>query len=240
MESKDNTHFTTLKKRYNDSRIREAALRRAHLAYKTIKFGDEYKSGKVRFLLAQMHQNYYFGFFETACTMAGILLEQGLVLRLYNYLIKQGPIPYKKKGKVIWVQNREDLLSLDLVDLLQIVYEEGILKSERLILYSHQIRWIRNMVVHDRIPQFKRGNNGMLEMQVIKSRRKPIKYATIKIKEDELRGLTGKRGEATAYFCISRVRNVLKELLIDTSKKSIENGDWENENGSYLFQWEKS
>ncbi len=236
MESKD-AHFTTLKKRYNDERIREAALRRAHLAYKTIKFGDNYKSGKVRFLLAQMHQNYYFGFFETACTMAGILLEQGLVLRLYNYLRKYGPIPYRKKGKIVWIQNREDLLSLDLVDLLQIVYEEQILKNEKLILYSHQIRWIRNMVVHDRIPQFRKRENGVLEMRVIKSRRKPVKYATIKINEEEIKGLTGKRGEATAYFCISRVRNVLEELLIDDSKKSIGIGDLENENSSYLFQW---
>ncbi len=234
MESKEK-HFNTLRKRYNDKRLEEAALRRAHLSYKTIKFDNRYRSGKVRFLLAQMHQNYYFGFFETACTMAGILLEQGLVLRLYNYLLRQGPIPYKKKDKTIWIQNREELLSLDLVDLLQIIYEEGIIKSDRLMLYSHQIRWIRNMVVHDRIPEFKEGKNGIMEMRVIKSRRKPVKYAKIKMSRDEIKGLTGKRGEATAYFCISRVRNVLEELLFDPKTKSIEIGEAENENGSYLF-----
>ncbi len=231
-------HFLTLKKRFNDKKLTEAAVRRAHLAYKPIRIGYGNGSGKVRFLLAQLHQNYYFGYFETACTMAGVLLEQGLVLRLSTFIADRGPVLYKKKGESIWIQNREDLLSLDLIDLMQIVYENKLLKDERLMHQAHQIRWIRNMVVHDRMPQFKTEKNGYLEMQVIKSRKRPMKYAIVKLKREEVENLAGKRGEITAYFCISRVRSILEQLLDDTA--AIKETGEENEDSGYLFRWEES
>lgn len=230
-------HFVILKKRFNDKRLKEAAQRRAGLAYESIKIGDKRGSGKVKFLLAQMHQNYYFGYFETACTLAGIILEQGLVFRISNWISERGPILFKrKKNSSIWIQNREQLLELDLIGLLLLAEQEKILDDKRLILYSHQIRWIRNMVVHDRMPFFKDTGKKNLEMKVLKSRKKPVKYATIKLDAKEVENIIKKRGEITAYFCISRVRDVLKTLLRESNAQKLEKEE-NYENGSYLFRW---
>jgi hypothetical protein len=64
-------HFQTLKSRFSEKRLLEAAHRREHLRYRSLRIGDGPGSGKVKFLLAQMHQNYYFGFFETVCAPEG-------------------------------------------------------------------------------------------------------------------------------------------------------------------------
>jgi len=230
-------HFAILKKRFNDKKIREAAERRANLDYESIRIGEKRGSGKVRFLLAQMHQNYYFGYFETVCTIAGIILEQGLVYRLSNWITEGGPLLFKrKKRNNIWIQNREELLELDLIDLMKLAEQEKILEDKRLIMYSHQVRWIRNMVVHDRMPEFKVKDKNSLEMNVIKSRKKPVKYAKIKMRSGELKNITRKRGEITAYFCISRVREILRILLMEKSIIKKQKGDI-NEDGSYLFHW---
>ncbi|MCD6121894.1 MAG: hypothetical protein J7K04_08655 [Spirochaetales bacterium] len=230
-------HFIILRKRFNDRRLKEAAERRAGLAYESIKIGDKRGSGRVKFLLAQMHQNYYFGYFETACTLAGIILEQGLVFRISNWISERGPILFKrKKENSIWIQNREQLLELDLIGLLFLAEKEKILDDRRLILVSHQIRWIRNMVVHDRMPYFRDTGKKNLEMKVLKSRKKPVKYATIKLDAEEVRNIKKPGGEITAYFCISRVREVLKVLLGQNNKKKLEK-EKNHENGSYLFRW---
>ena len=92
------------------------------------------------------------------------------------------------------------------------------------------------MVVHDRMPFFKDTGKKNLEMKVLKSRKKPVKYGTIKIDAKEVENIIKPRGEITAYFCISRVREVLKTLLRETNVQKLEKEE-NNENGSYLFRW---
>ncbi len=125
---------------------------------------------------------------------------------------------------------------LDLIGLLLLAEQENILNDKRLILYAHQIRWIRNMVVHDRMPFFQDTGKKNLEMKVLKSRKKPVKYAKIKLNAEEVEDIKKSKGEITAYFCISRVREVLKNLLRENKTEKLKKEE-NYEDSSYLFRW---
>ncbi len=187
-------HLATLKRRYNDRLLREAARRRAHLDYRSVRMGDGRGSGRVRFLLAQMHQAYYFGWTESACILAGTVLEQALILRLERRMEERGPLVSTRYGERRWLASRHDLLDLEMVEMLDLSRSEGILREGRLLLAAHEIRWIRNMVVHDRVPVFRAADGGGLSMNVAKSRKGTVKYAIIRLDTAEIEGLDGPRG----------------------------------------------
>src|SRR5271157_5823032 len=147
-------HLATLRRRYGEKRLCEAAVRREHLNYQRLAIGDSPGSGRVKSLLAQMHQTYYFGFAESACILAGTLLEQGLTYRLGAALDRQGPLAFSRGAEKRWLQTRHDLLELELVDMLELAREERVITEGRVLLLAHEIRWIRNMVVHEKIPLF--------------------------------------------------------------------------------------
>jgi hypothetical protein len=233
-------HLATLRQRYGEKKLREAALRRAHLDYKRISIGHNPGSGRVKFLLAQMHQNYYFGFSESACILSGTLLEQGLIYRLSVALDLRGPLQFARGGEKRWLQTRHDLLELELVDMLELAREERIITDGRTLLLAHEIRWIRNMVVHEKIPLFRDRDETHLEMRVTKSRRGKARYARIVMDAAEVADLLvdrkGISGELTAYFCVSRTRMVLRHLFNqpDTEAKK------HDESGGSLFLWSET
>ncbi len=148
-------HLATLRRRYGEKRLCEAAARREHLNYQRLSIGDSPGSGRVKSLLAQMHQTYYFGFSEGACILAGTLLEQGLIYRLGTALDERGPLAFNRGAEKRWLQSRHDLLELELVDMLELARSAGIITEGRTLLLAHEIRWIRNMVVHEKIPVFR-------------------------------------------------------------------------------------
>jgi len=229
-------HLATLKRRYGEERLREAARRRAHLDYQRIAVGDNPGSGRVKFLLAQMHQAYYFGFSESACILSGTLLEQGLIYRLGTSIDRRGPLLFARNGAKKWLQRRHDLLELELVDMLDLAHEEGVIADGRTLLRAHEIRWIRNMVVHEKIPLFRARDERFLEMTVTKSRKGRVRYAKILLERAEVEGLGGSRGpagaaEITAYFCVSRARMILRNLFAEKEAKAADEGS-----GS-LFLW---
>lgn len=226
-------HLSTLRRRYGERLLGEAAVRRAHLDYQKIHIGEGRGSGRVRFLLAQMHQNYYFGWVESACILAGTLLEQGLIHRLERQLDERGPLVFAKDRENHWLSSRHDLLDLQLVDMLDLARSEGILREGRLLLAAHQIRWIRNMVVHDRVPVFRERDDGRLELSVVKSRRGTPRHATILLEKAEVEGLAGAAAELTAYFCVSRTRMILAALFHE--ERTEESG--RDESGSGLLLW---
>jgi hypothetical protein len=168
-----------------------------------------------------MHQNYYFGFSESACILSGTLLEQGLIFRLESSLDKKGPLQFKKNGEKRWLQTRHDLLDLELVDMLDLARTEGILWEGRVLLLAHEIRWIRNMVVHDKIPLFTARDERFLVMTVVKSRRGRVRYAKVLLEKEEVKGLAGARAELTAYYCVSRTRMILRSLFTDVQKEAV-------------------
>jgi hypothetical protein len=178
-----------------------------------------------------MHQNYYFGFSESACILSGTLLEQGLIFKLEGCLEVRGPLPFQKNGEKRWLQTRHDLLDLELVDMLDLARAEGIIKEGKILLLAHEIRWIRNMVVHDKIPLFRSRDDQFLEMSVVKSRRGRVRYAKILLEKNEVRGLEGARAELTAYFCVSRTRMILRSLFSGVKKEA----DGDNASSGDLF-----
>lgn len=228
-------HFTTLKRRYNERLLREAARRRAHLDYRSVRMGDGKGSGRVRFLLAQMHQAYYFGWAESACILAGTVLEQALILRLERRMEERGPLVSMRGGVRRWLANRHDLLDLELVEMLELSRSEGILREGRLLLAAHEIRWIRNMVVHDRVPVFRPDAEGGLSMSVAKSRKGTVKYATIRLDTAEVEGLAGPPAALTGYFCVSRVRQILEALFPAESSEATKH----HESGGGFLLWQE-
>jgi hypothetical protein len=233
-------HFATLQQRYGEKKLREAAIRRAHLNYQRLPIGDNPGSGRVKSLLVQMHQTYYFGFSESACILSGTLLEQGLIYRLGLGLDQRGPFPFARGSEKRWLQTRHDLLELELVDLLDLAKAERIITDGRTLLMAHEIRWIRNMVVHEKIPVFRSLDDGRLELSVTKSRRGRVRYARILLEAREVADLTAgghsPHGELTAYYCVSRTRMVLRHLFIqhDTEAKK------QDESGGGFLPWAES
>ena len=182
-------HLAALKRRYNDDRLREAARRREHLDCQRIARGAATGSGRVKLLLAQMHQAYYFGFSETACILAGTVLEQALIRRLGAELDLRGPLSFVRSGHRKWLATRQDLLDLELVDMLELAKTEGILRSGKVLLLAHEIRWIRNSVVHEAIPLFHPSGNAHLELTVAKSRKGRPRHAILRLDQAEVDGL---------------------------------------------------
>jgi hypothetical protein len=230
-------HLATLQRRYGERRLREAARRRAHLNYQRMPIGHSPGSGRVKFLLAQMHQNYYFGFSESACILSGTLLEQGLIYSLGTALDRRGPLPFERFGEKRWLQSRQDLLELELVDMLELARAESIIREGRMLLLAHEIRWIRNMVVHEKIPLFRGHDEKHLVMMVTKSRRGRVRYARITLGREEVAELLAEEraapAELTAYFCVSRTRMVLAHLFNHADTEEKEN----NESGGSLLLW---
>jgi hypothetical protein len=233
-------HLATLRRRYDEKRLCEAAARRKHLNYQKLSIGDSPGSGRVKSLLAQMHQTYYFGFAESACILAGTLLEQGLIYRLGSALDERGPLPFPRGAETRWLQTRPDLLELELVDMLDLARSQGIITDGRTLLLAHEIRWIRNMVVHEKIPVFRSHDEKRLEMKVTKSRRGRVRYARILLDKDEVADIVDERhpasGELTAYFCVSRTRIVLRTLF----KQPRTEGKKSDESGGSLLLWSES
>ncbi|MGO9309599.1 MAG: hypothetical protein ACLQDL_11325 [Spirochaetia bacterium] len=233
-------HLATLRRRYGEKRLCEAAARREHLNYQRLSIGDSPGSGRVKSLLAQMHQTYYFGFSEGACILAGTLLEQGLIYRLGAALDEQGPLPFGRGPERRWLQTRHDLLELELVDMLDLARSAGIITEGRTLLLAHEIRWIRNMVVHEKIPVFRPHDETRLELMVTKSRRGRVRSARILLDRAEVADIVDERhpgsGELTAYFCVSRTRMVLRHLFTQQRTEAKKR----NESGGSLFLWSES
>ncbi len=190
-------HLATLRQRYGEKKLCEAAVRREHLNYQRIHVGDGPGSGRVKFLLAQMHQTYYFGFSESACILAGTVLEQALIYRLGECMTRKGPLAFIRGGEKRWLQTKGDLLELELVDMLDLAKAEGIIHDGRTLLLAHEIRWIRNMVVHEKIPIFRERDSRFLELTVTKSRKGRVRYARILLEREEVSALLGDAADAS-------------------------------------------
>jgi len=237
-------HLATLRQRYGEKRLCEAAVRREHLNYQRIHIGDSPGSGRVKFLLAQMHQTYYFGFWESASILAGTVLEQALICRLGSAMTRTGPLAFAKHGEKRWLQTRGDLLELELVDMLDLARSEAIIHDGRTLLLAHEIRWIRNMVVHEKIPIFRVRDERFMELNVTKSRRGRPRYAKILLARDEVRALLEAGGgtagsaaaELTAYFCVSRARMILRSLFVEKKTEAKTS----HESGGSLLLWQES
>jgi hypothetical protein len=147
---------------------------------------------------------------------------------------------FARGGENRWLQTRHDLLELELVDMLELARGENIITDGRTLLLAHDIRWIRNMVVHEKIPLFHDRDKTHLEMDVTKSRRGKVRYAHIVIDAAEVADLrrdgAGISGELTAYFCVSRTRMVLRHLFNQPGTEAKK----QDESSGSLFLWSET
>ena len=139
-------------------------------------------------------------------------------------------------GRRMWIQSAGDLFDHNVSALLKLAHDEGLIKGKRVMQCAHELRWIRNMVVHEAMPFFVERQGGVLEMRVIRSRSKPASYAMIRMKGQEVEGLSRKRGEITAYYCVSRLREILQSLLREDRPEN----EVTDESSGSLFQWEEA
>jgi len=116
-----------------------------------------------------------------------------------------------------------------------------------MLLLAHELRWIRNMVVHEKMPLFRDHDAKHLEMKVTKSRRGKVRYARILLSREEVgdlrhdgrakgAGSDWASGELTAYFCVSRTRMVLRHFFNHADTEARNN----DESGGSLFLWAES
>ena len=122
-----------------------------------------------------------------------------------------------------------------IVEMLDLSRSEGILREGRHLLAAHEIRWIRNMVVHARVPVFRTTDGGGLSMTVAKSRKGTLKYATIRLDTAEVEGLAGPPAALTGYFCVSRVRLILEALFPAEPTEATKH----DESGGGLLLWQE-
>lgn len=93
----------SLKERYNETLLEEAENRRKKLKYQRMHVGqiNNPRLEHMIKLLYQVHQNYYFGYFEASCTLAGSLFEQSLMILLEEKIQEEGYIYKYDNGKKI-------------------------------------------------------------------------------------------------------------------------------------------
>ena len=129
MENTNNTKQPklTLKERYNDEFLEKAECRRKALQYKRMHVGqiNTDRMAHMIKLLYQVHQNYYLGYFEASCTLAGSMFEQSLMILLEEKINEDGFISVKKSknGKPYFekITNVEDLAQCNIGILISIV-----------------------------------------------------------------------------------------------------------------------
>ena len=108
-------------------------------------------------LLYQVHQNYYLGYFEASCTLAGSMFEQSLMILLEEKINEDGFISIKKlkNGKTYYdkITNIEDLAQCNIGTLISIVGYYKMLPNNEYNL-AKTLQNIRNCIVHDMLPKF--------------------------------------------------------------------------------------
>ena len=88
----------SLAERYTPDFIAQAEERRSRLDYKSLHVGSgsHVRIERVKALLYQTHQNYYFGNFSASCILCGILFEQSLICLLEEEIVLKEKITYKQ------------------------------------------------------------------------------------------------------------------------------------------------
>lgn len=205
--------YNTLKSRYSNQKLlRSASLRRAHLNYNKISFGKKLDSQKkyLRLLLSQAHTAYYIGSFHACIAVCGSLLEALLQMKIRKELLDQGKIDF-----YYYFQGKKKNCIDSLLDLSRITFNDMVNLSKQNKYFSKEsftdlcnIKEIRNQALHSRLAPFIRKNNNY---QLIVDRNHKKINVTLEISEIE--DIKDDGFQITAYYCLSRMRNIFKEII---------------------------
>ena len=226
MENTNNTKQTklTLKERYNEEFLEKAECRRKALQYKRMHVGliNTDRLEHMIKLLYQVHQNYYLGYFEASCTLAGSMFEQSLMILLEEKINEDGFISVKKSkdGKPYYekITNVEDLAQCNIGILISIVGYYKMLPHNEYNL-AKTLQNIRNCIVHDMLPKFSL-TNGYYQAEIKINLNSNI-TKVVKIPESEIKNRTTGQSsiELWSYFLLTRTRRLIEFLFINRVKK---------------------
>ena len=214
----------TLKERYNDEFLEKAEIRRKALHYKRMHVGliNSDRMEHMIKLLYQVHQNYYLGYFEASCTLAGSMFEQSLMILLEEKINEDGFISIKKlkNGKPYYdkITNIEDLAQCNIGTLISIVGYYKMLPNNEYNL-AKTLQNIRNCIVHDMLPKFYL-IDGHYQAEIRINLSSNI-TKVIKISEAEIKNRTAGQSslELWSYFLLTRTRSLIEFLFINRVKK---------------------
>ena len=214
----------TLKERYNEEFLEEAECRRKALQYKRMHVGqiNTDRMAHMIKLLYQVHQNYYLGYFEASCTLAGSMFEQSLMILLEEKINEDGFISVKKykNGKPCYekITNVEDLAQCNIGILISIVGYYKMLPNNEYNL-AKTLQNIRNCIVHDMLPKFSL-IDGYYQAEMKINLSSNI-TKVIKISEAEIKNRTTGQSsiELWSYFLLTRTRSLIEFLFINRVKK---------------------
>ena len=213
-----------LKERYNEEFLEEAECRRKALQYKRMHVGqiNTDRMAHMIKLLYQVHQNYYLGYFEASCTLAGSMFEQSLMILLEEKINEDGFISVKKSknGKPSYekITNVEDLAQCNIGILISIVGYYKMLPNNEYNL-AKTLQNIRNCIVHDMLPKFSL-IDGYYQAEMKINLSSNI-TKVIKISEAEIKNRTTGQSsiELWSYFLLTRTRSLIEFLFINRVKK---------------------
>ena len=214
----------TLKERYNEEFLEEAECRRKALQYKRMHVGqiNTDRMAHMIKLLYQVHQNYYLGYFEASCTLAGSMFEQSLMILLEEKINEDGFISVKKSknGKPSYekITNVEDLAQCNIGILISIVGYYKMLPNNEYNL-AKTLQNIRNCIVHDMLPKFSL-IDGYYQAEMKINLSSNI-TKVIKISEAEIKNRTTGQSsiELWSYFLLTRTRSLIEFLFTNRVKK---------------------
>lgn len=226
MENTNNTKQPklTLKERYNEEFLEKAECRRKALQYKRMHVGqiNTDRMAHMIKLLYQVHQNYYLGYFEASCTLAGSMFEQSLMILLEEKINEDGFISVKKSknGKPYFekITNVEDLAQCNIGILISIVGYYKMLPHNEYNL-AKTLQNIRNCIVHDMLPKFYL-IDGYYQAEMKINLSSNI-TKVVKISEEEIKNRTTGQSsiELWSYFLLTRTRSLIEFLFINRVKK---------------------
>lgn len=206
-----------LNQRYDESFIKRASERRHKLAYKKIHVGSEANKrlDRILDLLFQLHQNYYFAYYDASSILGGVLLEQAIIVLLEEKIEREGKITIKDGREYVEIHDSKMLVNYPLVVLVKSASYFGFISRDSFDVVK-TLRLARNFLLHDSLPEFKLQNGLYISELILKVNKdgENLKVIVSLSKEEvERRVLDEESSAIWAYYILSRTRGIISEMF---------------------------
>jgi len=211
----------SLADRYTSDFISQAEERRQKLDYKSLHVGSgsHVRIERVKSLLFQTHQNYYFSNFNASCILCGILFEQSLICLLEEEIGLKGKITCKQGAGIITIDEPGELVNQSLVVLINTATHYQIIPREYFPL-ANELRLIRNHLMHDDLGVLiKNIDNYEFNLGIMVNGAFVCTPIIIPIKEVEKHCLTTESDEIWAYYLLTRTRHMIEHMFAERVKR---------------------
>jgi len=211
----------SLEDRYTPEIIKRADERRSKLDYKSLKVGENTtdRIDRILALLYETHQNYYFGHFNAACVLSGVLFEQAIICLLEEEIELKGSITIKPWNEIVKIDDVQELTNQSLLTLISAAKYLKIITSEHFSLVN-ELRHVRNYLMHDDLGRFME-NKGNYEFTLLIKAGNDYVRTDISVPVDEIneRCLTSESPEIWAYYILTRTRKIIGDMFKERVKR---------------------